>query len=75
VDYSANCLKIGDNLAAKEGNEEDVDFYVVLCTQPIHVVKEDFTDAWSTKFIIGDVVVARTYYQTWDKGDTSYVFL
>ncbi len=35
-----------------------MDFYVVLCTQPIHVVKEDFRDAWSIEFKVGDVVVA-----------------
>jgi hypothetical protein len=76
-DYLASCLEIGDNFVVnvEEGNQEDVDFYVMLCTQLVHVVKEDFIDTWSTNLRVGDVVVVGTYYQTWGRGETSYVFL
>jgi hypothetical protein len=40
-DYLANYLEIGDNFAinVEEGNQKVVEFYVVLCTQLVHVVK------------------------------------
>jgi hypothetical protein len=47
----------------------------MLCTQLVHVVKEDFIDAWNTNFRVGDVVVVGTYYQKWVRGETNYVFL
>ncbi len=76
-DYLVSYLEIGDNFAinVEEGNQEDVDFYVVLCIEPTHVVKEDFIDVWNTNFKVGDVVVVRTYYQKWGRGETRYVFL
>jgi hypothetical protein len=42
---SVNCLKLGDNFVVntKEGNEEGVDFYVVFCIHPMHVLEEDYT--------------------------------
>ncbi len=50
-EYLANYLEVGDNFAVnEEGNEEDVDFYLVLYTQPIHNVAKDFIDPWKTKF-------------------------
>jgi len=32
--YLANCLEVGDDFVinVEKGNEEDVDFYLVLCT-------------------------------------------
>jgi hypothetical protein len=75
--YLANCLEVGDNFVvnAEEGNEEDVNFYIVLCTQPTHIVAKDYTNPWKTKFKEGDVVVAETYYQKWGSGINNYVFL
>jgi hypothetical protein len=50
-EYLANCFEVGDNFAvnAKESNEEDVNFYLVLCTQPTHIVAKDFTNPWKKK--------------------------
>ncbi len=41
-------LEVGDNFAvnAKEDNEEDMDFYIVLCIETMYSVKNDFTDPW-----------------------------
>ncbi len=74
--YLAHCLMVGDNFTinVEEDNEEDVNFYIFLCTQAMHNVKKDFTDPWKIKFRIGDVV-ARRYYQKWGTNEASYVFL
>ncbi len=59
-----NCLKLGDNFTmnAKKGNKKGVDFYVVLCTHPMHVFEEDYTCHWGYQFQVDDVVVIGTYY-------------
>jgi hypothetical protein len=69
-------LELGDNFVvnAKEGNEEGVEFYVMLCTQLAHILKEDYTCHWGIQFQAGDVV-ARTYYQKWEIGEKTYVLL
>ncbi len=43
----------------KEGNEEGVDFYVVLCIHPMRVLEEDYTRPChgGTQFQTSDVVV------------------
>jgi len=66
-EYLASCLEVGDNFVVntKEGNEEDVDFYLVLCTLPIHIVAKDFINSWKPKFKEGNVAMAETYYQKW----------
>ncbi len=48
-EYLASCLEVGDNFVVntKEGNEEDVDFYLVLCTLPIHIVAKDFINSYT----------------------------
>ncbi len=76
-EYLTSCLKVGDNFVvyAQEGNEEDIDFYIVLYTQAIHIVKKDFTNTWKTYFKEGDVVVARKYYKKWGTCEASHVFL
>lgn len=52
--YLAHCLTAGDNFTinVEEDNEEDVNFYILLCTQAMHNVKKDFTDPWKIKFRI-----------------------
>jgi hypothetical protein len=47
---------------AKKSNEKGVDFYVVLCTHPMHAFKEDYTCHWGYQFQVDDVVVIGTYY-------------
>jgi hypothetical protein len=58
-DVLAATLDIGDNFAinAKVGNLEDVDFWLVCCTKPLHQVKKSFTAKWGTSFAEGDDVV------------------
>lgn len=75
ADYLASCLDINDNFVVndEDENHENVDFYVVFCTQPIHVVKEDFIDAWNTNSRASDTIVAGTYYQKWGRGEISYM--
>jgi F420-dependent methylenetetrahydromethanopterin dehydrogenase len=57
------CLEVGDNFAVnvKKDNEEDMDFYIVICTQKMYSVKKDFIDPWKIEFKIGDVVVVGRY--------------
>jgi hypothetical protein len=49
-EYMSICLEVGDNFVvnAEESNEEDVNFYFVLCTQHVHIVAKDFTNPWKT---------------------------
>ncbi len=77
ADSLTNCLKLGDNVTmnAKKGNEKGVDFYVVLCTHPMHVFEEDYTCHCGYQFQVDDVVVIGTYYQKWGTWDSSYVLL
>jgi hypothetical protein len=46
----ANCSKLGDNFVVnvEESNEEGIEFYVMFCTQPTHILKEDYTCHWGT---------------------------
>ncbi len=41
-------ISLGDNFVvnAEEGNEEGVDFYVLLCTQTSFVIEQAFTWPW-----------------------------
>jgi hypothetical protein len=45
-DELATTLKIGDNLAvnAKEGHDEGVSFWLILCIEPLCKVTKAFTD-------------------------------
>ncbi len=56
-------LEVGDNFVVnfKEDNEEDMDFYIVLCIEIMYSVKNDFIDPWKIEFKIVDVVVAGQY--------------
>ncbi len=48
-------LEIGDNFVmnVKIGNLEGVDFWVICCTKPMHIIRKEFTDKWDTSFAIG----------------------
>ncbi len=73
-EHLAATLDVGDNLVvnASKGNDEGVDFWIILCTKPLHTVKEAFTDNWGTVFEVGDEVVAGFYYQKYHE---NYVLL
>jgi hypothetical protein len=70
----AATLDIGDNFAvnASKGNDEGVDFWIIICTKALHTVKDSFTDKWGTAFDVDDEVVAGVYYQ---KYHDNYVLL
>jgi hypothetical protein len=76
-DYLAACLQLGDNFAvnAEEGNDEDVDFYIVLCTKALFTATKSFKCKWGETFNVGDKVVAGKYYQKWGRSESNYVLL
>jgi hypothetical protein len=76
-DELATTLEIGDNLVvnAKEGNDEGVSFWLIMCTKPLWKVTKAFTNGWGTSFEEGDDVIGGIYYQKWGHSDTSYVLL
>jgi hypothetical protein len=45
-------VSIGDNFAvnAEEGNEEGVEFYILLCTKTNFIIEEFFTYPWGQRF-------------------------
>jgi hypothetical protein len=73
----ATTLKIGDNLVVnvKEGNDEGVSFWLIMCTEPLCKVTKAFTNGWGISFEEGDDVIGGIYYQKWGHIDTSYVLL
>ncbi len=70
-------LEIGDNpiVNVEEGNDEGASFWLIMCTDPLHKVRNFFIDQWGTKFEEGDDVVGGIYYQRWGNNDTFYVLL
>ena len=73
----SSCLEVGDSfaVAADDSNDEDVNFYVLMCTKvPFTVVKE-FEDAWGNSFLPDDIVVATKYFQKWVGNPSNYVLL
>jgi hypothetical protein len=46
----------------EEGNEEGVDFYILLCTKTSFIIEEPFTYPWGQRFHVGDIPMARKYY-------------
>jgi hypothetical protein len=47
-EFLGDLLYISDNfmVIAEEGNDEDVDFYILQCQKPKYVVQETFTCSW-----------------------------
>jgi hypothetical protein len=76
-DHLATCVSLGDNFVVnvKEGNEEGVDFYVLLCTQTNFIVEQAFKCPWGQEFSIGDIIMVQKYYQSWGQSRCSYVLL
>jgi hypothetical protein len=75
--YLASILELGDNLAicAAPENEENVEFYILMCTKKPFVCKKAFTCVWGETFEVGDSVIEGTYYQKYGTGHDTYVFL
>jgi hypothetical protein len=75
--YLASTLELGDNLAtyAAPENEENVEFYILMCTKKPFVCKKSFTCVWGKTFEVGDSVIEGTYYQKYGTSHNTYVFL
>jgi hypothetical protein len=75
--HLCSCLEMGDNFSVitEEGNEEEVAYYVLMCTKIPFIVQSAFDDAWGSLFQPGDIVVAGKYYQKWVGHDSNYVLL
>lgn len=72
----AECLELGDNFVVnvEEGNEEGVEFHVVLSTTSTHF-EVGLYMSLGHLFQASDVVVAGTYYQKWGTREKTYVLL
>ena len=75
--YFASILEVGDNfvVAASPYNEENVDFYVLVCTRKVYTCKSAFVCKWGEEFIPGDLVLEGLYYQKYGLGVDTYVLL
>jgi hypothetical protein len=70
-------LQIGQNFAvlAEEGNDEEVQYYILQCQRAKFVVREDFDCVWGNKFEVGDHAIEGIYYQRCGRGLHNYVYL
>jgi hypothetical protein len=61
----AELLQVGNFYAvrAKKPNEWNADFYISQCEQTLHLVKEDFEDAYKEKFKTGDKAVNGRFFE------------
>jgi hypothetical protein len=75
--YLASILELGDNLdiCATPENEENVEFYILMCIKKPFVCKKAFTCVWDKTFEVGDSVIEGTYYQKYGTSHDTYVFL
>ena len=64
-DSLGDLVDIGDNFAipAEEGNDEEVDFYILQCQRRKYVVMEQFCCVWGAVFQVGQAAIVGTYYQ------------
>ncbi|CAM6126797.1 unnamed protein product [Calypogeia fissa] len=71
----AALIQVGDYFAIKAdvGNQWNVDFYIVQCEQPVHTVKESFSDCYNEIFVAGDKPLRTVWYQPVPGRDFKYV--
>jgi hypothetical protein len=76
-EYLASTLELGDNLAicAALDNEENVEFYILMCTRKPFRCRKAFTCKRGQSFEVGDSLIEGTYYQKYGTGLDTYVFL
>ena len=62
--YFASILEVGDNftVAVSPDNEENVDFYILVCTKKVHTCNTAFVCKWGEGFILGDSILEGLYY-------------
>jgi hypothetical protein len=63
---------LGDNFAV---NSKGVDYYILMCTKMAFTFKQPFKCPWVQEFNVGDMAMARKYYQRWGNFESSYVLL
>lgn len=75
--YFASITELGDNFAinAAPNNEENVEFYVLVCTKQMYTCKKAFECPWGESFEPGDLVIQGRYYQKYGTAADTYVFL
>ena len=75
--YFASILKVGDNftVVASLDNQENVDFYVFVCTKKVYICKTTFVCKWGEEFIPVNLVLEGLYYQNYGLGDDTYVLM
>lgn len=71
----AELIQLGEFFAikAEEGNKWDVEFYILQCEQPLHVVKKSFEDLYGERFEEGDQALRGLWYQPVPGRETKYV--
>jgi len=76
-DHLASCISLRDNsiVNLEDGNEKEVDFYILLCTKTVFTFKQHFKCPWGQEFNAGDMVMAGKYYHKWGSSKSSYVLL
>ena len=75
-EYFASITELGDNfgITAAPDNEENVDFYLLLCTRKMYTCTKAFTYKWGESFEVGVLVVEGRYYQKYGTGADTYVY-
>jgi len=69
-------LEVNDNVvvSAKEGNDEGLSFWLILCTKPLHNIRTPFINKWGiSNYEEGANVIRGLYYQKWGNNDNTYV--
>ena len=66
-----------DNFAisAVIDNEENVDFYLLVCTRKMYTCTKAFTCKWGESFEVGDEIIEGQYYQKYGTNSDTYVYL
>jgi hypothetical protein len=58
----ASCIFWGHNFVVNsEGNDEGVDFYILMCTKTLFAFTTSFKCPWRQ----GDMALVEKYYQKW----------
>ncbi len=71
-------LEVGDNFSirAEERNEEGVDFYILKCLKPLHIVEfYARPDDWQQYVEVGDEIVIGQYNKQSGWAKTSFVLV
>jgi hypothetical protein len=75
--YFASIRELGDNFAisATVDNEENVDFYLLVCTRKMYTYTKAFRCKWGESLEVGDEIIEGRYYQKYGISSDTYVYL